>query len=71
MRRRRRKATVDARKLREKSKANEADALFRGAVLLFIRTYPEVVANPLVMAKAKRIIRQEIEAKVYGIIRSA
>lgn len=71
MRGRRRRAKVDARKLSEKAKGNEADALFRGAVLLFVRTYPEVAANPLVMAKARRIIRQEIEAKVYGIIRSA
>jgi len=71
MRRRRRRATVDARKLREKSKADEAGTLFQGAVLLFVRTYPEVAANPLAMARARRIIRQEVEAKVYGIIRSA
>jgi len=71
MRGRREKTKVNTRKLREKAKADEAGTLFRGAVLLFVRTYPEVAANPLAMARARRIIRQEVEAKVYGIIRSA
>ena len=71
MRRPRKISAVDALKLRDKARADEADALFRGGVLLFVRTYPEVAADPIVMAKARRIIRQECEAKVYGIIRSA
>lgn len=62
------------RALREKALADQCRFLEGQALRVMVERYPEVRAaverDPVMRGRIKRVLRQETEAAVYGMVRS-